>query len=353
MAKLNIQPKVILSPKSIKLADVPDDVYFSDKYKNFVSNSKLGLINPKQNGSPEKYIKGFDNSFNSSFVLGDAIHKLILQPEDYFLVKDLNKPSAKMGVIADLVYEKYSKTKDYLEAVKYGIVQGNYYKGSLSENNINKVSEECKEYVLNRDFIEIPKDKEAIFLDIRSLDTVEKCVNNVNNNNDIQELLKDSGLFNTINSCEECVTAEFIVKIGNKEVPIAFKGKVDHYSFIDNYLLQVNDLKSTGRDVDLFGEHSFYNYHYYRQMAIYTWLLASYYKQQHKNIEINNPKMLLVSTIPPNNCGIFEVSKDHIQMGLAEFKDLMCRVAICEIFGYNTEILEDFAQGKMNKDFMI
>lgn len=348
----NINPRVILLPETIKLADVPDNVYFSKEYAEFTSNSRLGLINPEQQGSPEKYKEGFDNGFNPSFILGDAIHKLILQPNDYFLVETLYKPTGKIGLVADIIYEEYSKSEDYDQAVKIGIVKGDYYKGKLSEKNISKVSEACKEYVFNKSNIDIPKDKEGIFLDVRSIETVKTCVDNVDKDSTLQKYLKDEGIFSTINSCEECVTADFKVILGKKEVIIKFKGKVDHYTFLDDYILQVNDLKSTGRQVEDFGNHSFYNYHYYRQMSIYTWLLSTYYKSRFKKIQIENPKMLVVSTIPPNDCGIFEVNKDHIQKGLFEFKELMSRVAVCTLYGFETQVIEDYLTGSFDKDLL-
>lgn len=346
-----VEPKVILIPESIQLSDVPDKEYFSDKYAAYTSNSRLGLINPKQQGSPEKYLKGFDDSFNPSFILGDAIHKLILQPKEYILIEELNKPSGKMGLVADFISKKFTETNNFEEAVKYGIIEAGYYGGKLTENNIKKVSEACLEYIINKSKF-VFEDKESIFLDERSRFTVKTCVDNVKNNQLIQQILTENGLFNTVNLCEECVTAKFKVILGGKEEIICFKGKVDHYSFIDDYLLQVNDLKSTGRTVEQFGEHSFNNYHYYRQMAIYTWLLRNYYAQRYDNITVNNPKMLLVSTIPPNECGVYEVSKDDIRKGLAEFKDLICRVAICEIFGYETIVLEDYVKGNFDSYFL-
>ena len=36
-----------------------DEEYFSSKYTNYISNSRLKLINPNQNGSPSKYKEGF------------------------------------------------------------------------------------------------------------------------------------------------------------------------------------------------------------------------------------------------------------------------------------------------------
>ena len=40
---------------TLRLEDISDEVYFSEKYADYVSNSRLSYINPDQDGSPEKY----------------------------------------------------------------------------------------------------------------------------------------------------------------------------------------------------------------------------------------------------------------------------------------------------------
>lgn len=56
---------------TLQLVKISDEEYFSPKYANYVSNSRLGLINPQQGGSPESFFTGFkDEGFNSSFQLG-------------------------------------------------------------------------------------------------------------------------------------------------------------------------------------------------------------------------------------------------------------------------------------------
>lgn len=348
-----ITPKLILLPESIKLSDVPDDIYFSNEYSSYISNSKLGLINPKQGGSAEKYKEGFKNSFNDSFVLGSAIHQLILQPNDFYLVEELDRPTAKMGYIADIIYKNYKEGFDFESAVKSGIIEGNYYGGKLTDNNINKVSEKCQEYVKNRDSFKPIDGKEPIFLDARSREIVKNCISKFHNNPTLTNTISPKCLFHSDIRNEECVTADIIVQIGNKEVPLKFKGKVDNYTLVDDLELQINDLKSTGRSVEEFVNHSFYNYHYYRQMAIYNWLLINYYKQRIPNIVVKDSAMLLISTIPPHTSGIYTVTSDDIQKGLFEFKELMTRVALCELFGYSTDVLNSYIKGELNQELLL
>ena len=59
---------------TLRLEKINDNVYFSSPiYKNRISNSRLGLLNPKQGGSPEKFFGGFKSTFNPSFALGKII----------------------------------------------------------------------------------------------------------------------------------------------------------------------------------------------------------------------------------------------------------------------------------------
>lgn len=59
---------------TLKLEKIDDKIYFtSPVYKQRISNSRLGLLNPNQGGSPEKFFAGFISSFNPSFALGKFI----------------------------------------------------------------------------------------------------------------------------------------------------------------------------------------------------------------------------------------------------------------------------------------
>lgn len=50
---------------------ISDEIYFSSRYKNYISNSRLGLINPSQDGSPFKY-KTQPKESSSSLTLGSV-----------------------------------------------------------------------------------------------------------------------------------------------------------------------------------------------------------------------------------------------------------------------------------------
>lgn len=54
--KVNLNEiKIIPDLTSVERKKISDKEYFSNEYKDYISNSRLGLINPEQDGSPNKY----------------------------------------------------------------------------------------------------------------------------------------------------------------------------------------------------------------------------------------------------------------------------------------------------------
>ena len=51
---------------TIKLLDISDEEYFGSGYAEYISNSRLKLINPDQGGSPQLYKQGLQMSYIQS-----------------------------------------------------------------------------------------------------------------------------------------------------------------------------------------------------------------------------------------------------------------------------------------------
>ena len=68
-----------------------------------------------------------------------AVHELYLQPEYFELAPDLNRPSAKLGAVADYLYPKFLK---YKKVSKQDILEAsdiiNYYKGKITDDSEKK-----------------------------------------------------------------------------------------------------------------------------------------------------------------------------------------------------------------------
>lgn len=62
------QIKITPLIETLQLIDIPDSLYFGDKYsKNYISNSRLGLLKTK---GAQAFFDGLKNDYNPSFEFG-------------------------------------------------------------------------------------------------------------------------------------------------------------------------------------------------------------------------------------------------------------------------------------------
>ena len=308
---------------SLRYENISDEQYFSDKYSEYISNSRLSLINPEQNGSEELYLTNSHKS-SPSLILGSAIHCITLQPNEFIIANKCGRPTAKLGQVADYLYVNYYKPNKAVsdEQVIEASNVIDYYKDKMNNEKIKNVYSKCYPYWETRFLYEIKSDsfKEPIFLDDSSYDKAISCINSLNQNKNIQTLLNPS---EAIIMNEAALFMDFLYKNNNKECILKFKAKLDNFTIKEN-CLTLNDLKTTGHYVDQFKE-SFEKYHYYRQVGVYAYLLKIYAQKYHNISEIDSLKcnLLLVSTIPNYKSKIFKVTKYDIERGWNEFVKLM------------------------------
>ena len=322
---------------TLQLVKISDAEYFSPKYGNYISNSRLGLLNPQQGGSPESFFAGFkDEGFNSSFQLGSAVHELCLQPEYFELAPQLNKPTAKLGAMADELYSVWLqhpvKTEDIIKASD--VV--NYYKGKLTPERIKQVNIQCIPYWKARKQAKLTSTKELIYLDNKSQDTVTNCVEALANNKQIQDLLHPSGFIDTpLSLNENAILLDVQVECPNgKSFILHLKAKLDNFTIdLEQDTIVVNDVKTIGKVVSEI-DSNINRFHYNRELSFYLFLLRLYVTKEYK---IENPTVkanyLVVSTIPQYYTKVRSMSNKEIREGLHEFKTLL-RYAAYQI-GYN------------------
>lgn len=322
---------------TLQLVKISDAEYFSPKYGNYISNSRLGLLNPQQGGSPESFFAGFkDEGFNSSFQLGSAVHELCLQPEYFELAPQLNKPTAKLGAMADELYSVWLqhpvKTEDIIKASD--VV--NYYKGKLTPERIKQVNIQCIPYWKARKQAKLTSTKELIYLDNKSQDTVTNCVEALANNKQIQDLLHPSGLIDTpLSLNENAILLDVQVECPNgKSFILHLKAKLDNFTIdLEQDIIVVNDVKTIGKVVSEI-DSNINRFHYNRELSFYLFLLRLYVTKEYK---IENPTVkanyLVVSTIPQYYTKVRSMSNKEIREGIHEFKTLL-RYAAYQI-GYN------------------
>lgn len=322
---------------TLQLVKISDTEYFSPKYGEYISNSRLGLLNPRQGGSPESFFTGFkDEGFISSLVIGSAVHELVLQNESFELAPALGKPTAKMGAMADELYpvwlEHPIRTSDITEASN----KINYYKGKLTPDRIKQVNEQCIPYWKARKQLVSNSNKELIYLDDKSRDTVYNCVEALTNNPQVQELLHPSGLIDApISLNENALLLDVQAECPNgKTFIIHLKAKLDNFTIdLESDTVVVNDVKTIGKVVSEI-DSNISKYHYSRELAMYLFLLRLYVIKEYG---IKNPTMkanyLVVSTVPQYYTKVRAMTKKECYAGLHEFRTLL-RYAAYQI-GYN------------------
>lgn len=310
---------------SLQLLKITDEEYFSDKYRNYISNSRLGLLNPKQEGSSDKFFKGFvDTGFISAFQLGSAVHELVLQPEYFELAPDLDRPTAKLGAMADYLYNLwFIRTKITKSEVIEASNVVNYYKGKITNDIVKNVINSCLPYWKNRKKYK-ESNKTTIYLDKKTRDIVSNCVLALEKNKQIQNLLyPEAFLTEPISENEWAILLDIKVNCPNgKEFILHLKSKLDNFTIDDN-IITVNDIKTIGKVLSEC-DNNIKKFHYNREIAMYTYLLKLYV-ENYKDIQ--NPEIkgnfLWVSTIPHYYTKITSLTKDDFNSGFHEFKTLL------------------------------
>lgn len=335
-------------PESIQLVRLTDEQYFSKIYGEYISNSKLGLIDPDEGGSLEKYLTGFQNSYSESFELGSAVHAVVLQADDY-KIAPIRKPTGKLGLFADKVFNLEKTVKDISRksAIELASKEADYYSGKLTPKRLETALEACEpywkdrreyEYLLEEDLID-----QQIYLSLPIFEKHVNCMQSIRNNVQIHSTLYPSGLIENPEVYNEyALFAEVIVTLEDGTTKrLKLKSKLDNFTVDhETQTLTLNDLKTTGKPAKFFMgnwvreeggkkvwyDGSFQKYHYYRQMGMYLWILACYYK--HKGINYT-PKVniIVVETTPEFKTRICKINGTDIKRGLDEFKNLLILVA--------------------------
>lgn len=326
-----------------------DEQYFGIGLPGYISNSKLGLLNPSQDGSVAKFNRGFDETKGDFFKIGSSVHALILEG-DKFSLSEMEVPKGATKFIMETVYKilhvknsKVSFDEALLTAVRYH----NYYGGAPGEKRLEALKENGKEYydyLVNGD----TQGKITLAPDMKT--TVLECVTSVKNNKAAMELLEPMAeeefeMLNTkLKFYEDVITCDYrsIRKKSTLDIPL--KAKVDNWAVdLENKILYVNDLKTTGSPIDNFMgsmgmevsgyatinpvwvSGSFHKFHYYRQMYMYTEMVKLLATERYGfddtwTVKVN---MVVVETNYKKTCKVFEVSQDLLDIGKTEFLYLM------------------------------
>ncbi len=318
--------------ETLKLEKIDDSIYFSKKYSNYISNSRLGLF---KSGGAEAFFAGFKPIYSSSLDLGSAVHCSCLQSDLFTICEEVDKPTAKLGVLSDKIYNKLKGEIPSPELICEVAGEIDYYHGLLTEKQIQNVFDKCSPYWLARKDFEASYtgSREVIYLDKKTRETAQNCILAINNNVLIQKILHPSNDFgNVISENEQAILLDILVEIPdlNTKFILKLKSKLDNYIIneFDNEI-QVNDIKTLGRVLSEFNIN-IEKYSYNREISFYSYLLTLVAK---KYYNLDNPTVkghyLVVSTIPQYYSKVVPMTKKMFIEGFTEFKNLLEQVAYC------------------------
>ena len=331
------QIKITPIIESLKLEDIDDAEYFSAKYKNYISNSRLGVL--KKDGV-KVFFEGIPQVYNPSFETGSLIHQQVLQPESFEVIDSVFKPTAKAGLMADALYKSDGSTPTDDEIKSQSYIIG-YYKDKLTSNRLKEFRDKAEPYWRNRFIYETNNpfkegDKERIYTDERNFEILKNCLKTLGENKDIQKLLHPEGLTeDPIVMNERTILMDIRMEVPDYESRVyKLKAKLDNFSIdTEENVITVNDLKTCGKPIAMF-DPTYYSYQ--REIAFYSWLLKlvaqKYYNLEKPSIKGN---FLVVSTVPEYSTIVYPMTDKLFMSGLKEFVYLLkCVAYFNQVKGY-------------------
>lgn len=312
LSEIHITPII----DSIRLEDIDDDTYFGDTYRNYISNSRLTLLEMNEK-NPKRFFEGIKpiGGNKDYYIFGSATHELILQPESYVLCDSIDRPTAKLGAMADILYNKELSYENTLKASK----EIGYYADTWTEIKAQELIKNCKNYWNERKEYEKTISKIPIYSDSKTRSRITNCVNSIKDNSDFTTLLNDGD----IKGNEQTIFLNVKVECPDNE-PFIFhlKSKLDNFTIKDG-TITVNDLKTTGKPINEF-DSAIDKFSYYRELAMYSYLLQiaskNIYKQDVKHIKGN---FLTVESSEPFSTKVFPMTGDLFRKGMKEFTRLL------------------------------
>jgi hypothetical protein len=348
---------IILEPilSSVARIQMEDPEYFA---LDAISNSKLSLINPEQDGSPQRFFMERKNNESTALELGSAVHALLLEKDKNYL-SEFEKPGGKIPLLIKTAFNLTTRDEnpiEYNEALTIACKIHDYYSTSLTDNRLSALKEKGQAYF---EYLGQENKPGAVVLTTDQRDKCLKCTESVKNNTYITALLYPK-VSDTFLSFDEDVIlmdikAIFTDDLISSETLLKIKGKIDNWSIdLVNNKITMNDLKTTGKPLQFFPgrwqedkysmtgerifiEGSFQKFHYNRQLAFYMAMLLAYcnkiYGERDWELAVN---IIAVETIYPFRSQIFKIGEDTLSKGMKEYNELLKRVAYHTKYSYSS-----------------
>lgn len=309
-----------------KLVKMLDSEYFSDKYEDYVSNSRLGLINPDEGGSIQAFFDGFSKDrYVPSFEVGSAVHALVLQPESYFL-SSADLPEGKLGLFAKELHALgYDGSYVPDEAISDLIKRFGWFGSLPTKEKINKIRYHCRSFLERASKEEMPEGLIPIYLSSKQYVVALEAIKGLKENIDISKLLgcrdSEDGDVSCFN--EHAVLAKARITVDGKVMIMNLKAKLDKFITSGNKF-DIIDLKTSSFGISHFTE-SMKRFHYYRQAAFYKMMLEALYSTD--GLSFGSFNFAVVSTCDYTT-GSYKVKKTELSDGIDELHYLIGLAAL-------------------------
>jgi hypothetical protein len=338
--------------ESVERIQMEDPEYFA---LDAISNSKLSLINPDQDGSPQKFFMERSSSSGPALELGSAVHALLLEKDKNFL-SEFEKPGGKVAQIIKTAHDlsnRQSNPLSYEESLTVACKVHDYYSSNLSENRLTTLKEKGAAYY---EFLSEEAKPGMVVLSTDQREKCIKCVGSVKGNQHAFNLLYPEVSESILTFDEDVIVMDVIARfkdtVDKDEITLKIKGKIDNWSIdLVNNIITMNDLKTTGKALQFFPgrwqedkyeenkmffvEGSFQKYHYNRQLAFYMAMLLAYCNKEHGEREWElRINIVAVETIYPFRCQVFKIGEETLGKGMTEYNALLKRVAYHTKYSY-------------------
>ena len=319
---------------TLRLENISDEEYFSAKYSNYISNSRLGKL--KTEGA-KVFFEGFKvQEYNPSFQFGSWLHMRVLQPENFDFIEGVYTPTAKAGLMALELYKPdgTTPTDDEIKVASYKI---GYYKDKLTDSRITELRGKCNDFWRDRCLYEHNNpfkegDKERVYIDEKSHNLLKCCLESIDKDNNFNKILHPTGLTEDPYSAnEQTILMDVQIEIPGYEPKVyKLKSKLDNFTIDkEENVITVNDLKTTSRLAKDF-DPSFFSYQ--REIGMYSYLLKLCAK---KFFDLDNPKVkgnfLVISIVPDYQTTVYPMTPKLYKQGFDEFKFLLRTAAYLNI----------------------
>ncbi len=315
-----------------------------------ISHSRLCALDPSMGGSPKKFLdfinEDIEKEENVSMERGSLIHKYV-EDRDSFQVLEIDKPSEKLGEVADNIIQGLLKYNN-------GKIPSKIESEDESLNNL--ILNTCREIGWNPKWGNDAIIKNAakpevksyikLMLDIESTGKipmtkatkiiVEKCTQSLENHSKVSACLFANEIPEGVTIYKE-KAIQWQMQLEESDVIFDCKAKIDNFELdFTNKIVRLKDLKSGAFSISNF-DSTFKYRRIYRQLAWYKKAITEYCKQN--NIDILYWEwefyIIAVETKDEFRSAIFTVPQSWIFKGISEYNDLLNRFIFHKKNGFN------------------